>query len=170
MGFFHPFLKEKNIQFISVEAGGRGNLFGQNALRFSGHSRAGIAQGYKSYFIQDRYGQLGPTHSVSAGLDYPGIGPELVFLHDKGVIRFEKVSDEEAIAGYKKLASLEGIIPALESAHALSWAAKKAGQYGPDNLIVVNVSGRGDKDIFITAGKIDHENWMKFLKEEAGSG
>ncbi|MFW6159731.1 MAG: tryptophan synthase subunit beta [Acidobacteriota bacterium] len=170
MGFFHPFLKEKNIQFIAVEAGGRGKGFGQNALRFSGYSRAGIAQGYKSYFIQDRYGQLGPTHSVSAGLDYPGIGPELAFLHDKGVIRFEKVSDEEAITGYKKLASLEGIIPALESAHALSWTAKKAGQYGPDNLIVVNVSGRGDKDIFITAKKIDHENWMKFLKEEAGSG
>lgn len=170
MGFFHPFLKEKNIQFIAVEAGGRGNGFGQNALRFNQYSRAGIAQGYKSYFIQDRYGQLGPTHSVSAGLDYPGIGPELAWFHDKGVIRFEKVSDKEAVTGYKKLASLEGIIPALESAHALSWAAKKAGQYGPDNLIVVNVSGRGDKDIFITAKKIDHENWIKFLKEEAGSG
>ena len=169
MGFFYPFLKEKTIRFIAVEAGGRGSGFGENALRFSKYSRAGIAQGYKSYFIQDRYGQLGPTHSVSAGLDYPGIGPELTFLRDKGVIRFEKASDEEAMAGYKKLASLEGIIPALESAHALYWAVKKAGQYDPDNIMVVNVSGRGDKDIFITAKKIDSENWVRFLRKEAES-
>jgi len=170
MGFFYPFLKEKHIRFIAVEAGGRGDGFGKNALRFGKNSRTGIAQGYKSYFIQDRYGQLAPTHSVSAGLDYPGIGPELAFLHDKGVIRFEKVSDGEAIAGYKKLASMEGIIPALESAHAISWAIKKSRLYGSDTLIVVNISGRGDKDIFITAKKTDAKNWARFLREEAESG
>ncbi len=170
MGFFYPFLREKRIQFVAVEAGGKGNGFGENALRFSKHGRAGIAQGYKSYFIQDRYGQLAPTHSISAGLDYPGIGPELAFLHDAGTIMFEKVSDEEAMVGYRTLARLEGIIPALESAHALSWALRKAREYGPDTLIVVNISGRGDKDIFITAKKIDRENWARFLREEAESG
>jgi len=158
MGFFYPFLKEKNIKFIAVEAGGRGSGFGENSLRFSRYSRAGIAT---------ETGQVCNAHSVSAGLDYPGIGPELTFLRNKGVISFEKASDEEAIAGYKKLASLEGIIPALESAHALYWAIKKAGQYDPDKIMVVNVSGRGDKDIFITAKKIDGENWVRFLRKEA---
>lgn len=170
MGFFHPFMREKDTQFVAVEAGGRGDGFGENALRFSEHSRAGIAQGYKSYFIQDRYGQLAPTHSVGAGLDYPGIGPELAFLHDEGIIRFEKVSDEEAVAGYEKLARLEGIIPALESAHGLAWTLKKAGDYNREILMVVNISGRGDKDLFITAKKTDPENWMRFLREEAESG
>jgi tryptophan synthase beta chain len=170
MGFFYPFLREKHIRFIAVEAGGRGDGFGENALRFSRYSRTGIAQGYKSYFIQDTYGQIAPTHSISAGLDYPGIGPEPALLHDKGIIRFERVGDEEAVAGYKKLACLEGIIPALESAHALSWVLKKAGLYEPDTLMVVNVSGRGDKDLFITAKKTDPENWMRFLKKEAESG
>jgi tryptophan synthase beta chain len=170
MGFFHPFLKEKRIQFIAVEAGGKGGGFGENALRFSKYSRTGIAQGYKSYFIQDTNGQLAPTHSISAGLDYPGIGPELAFLHDQGVIRFEKVRDEDAIDAYKTLAALEGIVPALESAHALSWTLKKARDYGQDTLIVVNISGRGDKDIFITGKKIDPQNWIRFLREEAESG
>jgi len=170
MGFFHPFLKEEGIQFFAVEAGGKGNGFGKNALRFGKHSRPGIAQGYKSYFIQDRFGQVGPTHSVSAGLDYPGIGPELAFLHDQGVIRFEKVQDEDALDTYKMLAALEGVIPALESAHALSFALKKARECGQGTLIAVNISGRGDKDIFIAGKKIDPQNWIRFLREEAENG
>jgi tryptophan synthase beta chain len=131
-----------------------------------GAANVGIAQSYKSLFLQDADGSLLPTHSVSAGLDYAGIGPELAHLGETGRVRFESVSDEEALAAVKRTARTEGILPALESAHALALAYRELPAMPPDALIVVNVSGRGDKDLFITAPHFDREDWLAFLKSE----
>lgn len=166
IGLFSPFLEEEKIKFYGVEAGGSGPEPGFHACRFSQHSRPGIAQGYKSYFIQDEDGQISPTHSISAGLDYAGIGPELAYLHDIKRIHFDCVSDKEALQAFKTLSKTEGIMPALESAHAVSYAIKLASALPKDNLMVVNISGRGDKDLFITARELDLKNWMDFLKNE----
>ncbi len=166
MGLFSPFLEEEKIQFYGVEAGGIGPEPGFHARRFSVFSRPGIAQGYKSYFIQDEDGQISPTHSISAGLDYAGIGPELAYLHDIKRIHFDSVSDEEALQAFKTLTRIEGIMPALESAHAVAYAIKLASKLPKENLMVVNISGRGDKDLFITARKLDLKNWIDFLKSE----
>ncbi len=169
IGLFSPFLGEEKIQLYGVEAGGIGPEPGFNARRFSRHSRPGIAQGYKSYFIQDEDGQISPTHSVSAGLDYAGIGPELAYLHDIKRIRFDSVSDNEALRAFETLTKTEGIMPALESAHAVAYALKLASKLPKDNLMVVNISGRGDKDLFITARKLDLKNWINFLKSETAN-
>jgi tryptophan synthase beta chain len=166
IGLFSPFLGEEKIQFYGVEAGGSSPEQGFHARRFSRHSRPGIAQGYKSYFIQDEDGQISPTHSISAGLDYAGIGPELAYLHDIKRIHFDSVSDKEALQAFKTLTKTEGIMPALESAHAVAYALKLASKLPKDNLMVVNISGRGDKDIFITAREFDLKNWIDFLKSE----
>lgn len=166
IGLFSPFLEEEKIQFYGVEAGGIGPEPGFHARRFSVHSRPGIAQGYKSYFIQNEDGQISPTHSISAGLDYAGIGPELAYLHDIKRIHFDSVSDDEALGAFETLTKTEGIMPALESAHAVAYAIKLASNLPKDNLMVVNISGRGDKDIFITARKLDFKNWINFLKSE----
>ncbi len=166
IGLFTPFLEEEKIRFYGVEAGGIGPEPGFHARRFSGHSRPGIAQGYKSYFIQDEDGQISPTHSISAGLDYAGIGPELAYLHDIKRIHFDSVSDDEALRAFETLTRTEGIMPALESAHAVAYAIKLASKLPKDNLMVVNISGRGDKDIFITARELDFKNWINFLKSE----
>ncbi len=167
IGLFSPFLGEEKIQFYGVEAGGTGPGPGFHARRFSQHSKPGIAQGYKSYFIQDEDGQISPTHSVSAGLDYAGIGPELAYLHDIKRIHFDSVTDDEAIQAFTILTKTEGIMPALESAHAVAFALKLASKLPKDNLMVVNISGRGDKDLFITAKELDLKNWIDFLKNEA---
>lgn len=166
IGLFSPFLEEEKIQFYGVEAGGIGPEPGFHARRFSVHSRPGIAQGYKSYFIQNEDGQISPTHSISAGLDYAGIGPELAYLHDIKRIHFDSVSDDEALRAFETLTRTEGIMPALESAHAVAYAIKLASKLPKDNLMVVNISGRGDKDIFITARELDFKNWIDFLKSE----
>lgn len=166
IGLFHPFLEEENIDFYGVEAGGRGPGPGDHAVRFSGSAGVGIVQGYKSYFLQDANGQVQDTHSVSAGLDYAGIGPELAYLHDTGKINFNSVSDNQALDAFKALCLDEGIIPALESSHAVAYALQAAPQYPEDSIMVVNLSGRGDKDIFITAKALDRDNWFTFLKEE----
>jgi tryptophan synthase beta chain len=166
IGLFHPFLESESIRFIGVEAGGRGPEPGDNAVRLSGSGRVGIVQGYKSYFLQDDNGQVLPTHSVSAGLDYAGIGPELAQLHDAGKIQFESATDAEALEAFGILCREEGIIPALESSHAVAHALKVAPLGNPDQVIVVNLSGRGDKDIFITAKELDRDNWFQFLRDE----
>ncbi len=167
IGLFYPFLDNENIEIFGAEAGGKSSKIGENAARFNNENPAvGIVQGYKSYFIMDEFGQVEKTHSVSAGLDYAGIGPELAHLHDIGRIKFESINDEEALSAFKFLCEKEGIIPALESSHALALAFKKAKEYSKDKIMVVNVSGRGDKDIFITARELDKENWIKFLTSE----
>ncbi len=170
IGLFFPFLETEGIEFYGIEAGGRGPAPGENAVRFSGSGKAGIVQGYKSYFLQDEYGQVLPTHSISAGLDYAGIGPELAYLHDAGRVVFESVTDEEALDAYRILCREEGIIPALESAHAVAYVLKVASRYSKDKVMVVNLSGRGDKDIFITAKALDRENWFQFLRDEVNDG
>ena len=131
---------------IGVEAGGRGDKLGEHAARFSGGS-PGVLQGTRSYVLQDENGQISTTHSVSAGLDYSAIGPEHAYLHDIGRISYSKASDAEALEAFQLLARLEGIIPALESAHAIAEVIKMAPSMTSEQIIVVNLSGRGDKDV-----------------------
>lgn len=149
IGMFHPFLSDKSVRMIGVEAGGSGPELGQHAARFNvrGGGRPGVLQGTMSYVLQDKNGQIAATHSVSAGLDYPSIGPEHAFLHDSGRVEYTSVSDSEALDAFKLLSQLEGIIPALESAHAVAQAIKVAAEMDREQLIVVNLSGRGDKDV-----------------------
>lgn len=149
IGLFHPFLADTQIRMIGVEAGGSGNELGQHAARFNvaGGGRPGVLQGTMSYVLQDTNGQVAATHSISAGLDYPSIGPEHAFLHDAGRVEYVSVSDSEALEAFQLLSKLEGIIPALESAHAVAQAIKTAREMKGDQILLVNLSGRGDKDI-----------------------
>jgi len=149
IGLFHPFLGDATVKMIGVEAGGSGNELGQHAARFntSGGGRPGVLQGTMSYVLQDDNGQVATTHSVSAGLDYPSIGPEHAFLHDAGRVEYVSVSDSEALEAFQLLSRLEGIIPALESAHAVAYAMKAAREMSSDQIMIVNLSGRGDKDV-----------------------
>lgn len=149
IGLFHPFLGDSTIRMIGVEAGGAGNELGQHAARFNaaGGGRPGVLQGTMSYVLQDENGQVAATHSVSAGLDYPSIGPEHAFLHDSNRVEYVSVSDKEALDAFQLLSKLEGIIPALESAHAVAHAMKVAADMRSDQLAIVNLSGRGDKDV-----------------------
>ena len=149
IGLFHPFLADESIRMIGVEAGGRGNELGQHAARFNsnGGGRPGVLQGTMSYVLQDDRGQIATTHSISAGLDYPSVGPEHAFLHDEHRVEYTSVSDDEALDAFQTLSRLEGIIPALESSHAVAHALKVAGEMKPDEVMIVNLSGRGDKDI-----------------------
>jgi tryptophan synthase beta chain len=149
IGMFYPFLQDQSVRMIGVEAGGRGSHLGDHAARFNenGGGRPGVLQGTMSYVLQDERGQVATTHSISAGLDYPSIGPEHASLHDSGRVEYTAVSDDEALAAFRLLSELEGIIPALESAHAVAHAIKVAGSLPSDRLVVVNLSGRGDKDV-----------------------
>src|SRR6266404_2907113 len=139
MGAFTDFINEKAVKLIGVEAGGKGKKIGEHAVRFPSGS-VGVVEGYKSYFLQDTDGQLQKTYSISAGLDYPGIGPELSYLHDIGRVTYVSAMDTEVLAAVKRLATSEGIIPALESAHAVAYAIKLAPTLSKDKIIVVNVS------------------------------
>lgn len=149
IGLFHPFLADESVRMIGVEAGGLGNQLGQHAARFNanGGGRPGVLQGTMSYVLQDERGQIATTHSISAGLDYPSIGPEHAFLHDEGRVEYTSVSDDEALNAFQLLSKLEGIIPALESAHAVAHALKVAREMKSDEIMIVNLSGRGDKDV-----------------------
>jgi tryptophan synthase beta chain len=147
IGMFYPFVADGSVKLVGVEAGGKGKNLGEHAARFSGGS-PGVLHGTFSYLLQDEEGQVGMTHSVSAGLDYPSIGPEHAWLHDEQRSEYTSVSDEDALQAAKTLARLEGIIPALESAHAVAEAIRRAPSE-PGKVYVVNLSGRGDKDIDI---------------------
>jgi tryptophan synthase beta chain len=149
IGLFHPFLSDSEIRMIGVEAGGSGDELGQHAARFNagGGGRPGVLQGTMSYVLQDGNGQIAATHSISAGLDYPSIGPEHAFLHDAGRVEYVSVSDSDALEAFQLLSRLEGIIPALESAHAVAQAIKVARDMRRDQILIVNLSGRGDKDV-----------------------
>ena len=148
IGIFHHFIKDKRVKLIGVEAGGRGEMLGDHAARFRGGS-PGVLQGTFSYVLQDAAGQIANTHSVSAGLDYPSIGPEHAWLKDTGRAEYVPASDEEALEGCTLLARTEGIIPALESAHAVAELTKRAPTMKKSEIVIVNVSGRGDKDVGI---------------------
>src|SRR5271165_5678954 len=148
IGAFYEFIKDPGVKLIGVEAGGRGHLLGEHAARFDGGS-PGVLQGTYSYVLQDRAGQIALTHSVSAGLDYPAIGPEHAWLNDQGRAEYVSASDQEALDACLALARMEGIIPALESAHAIAEVMKRAPKMAKSDIVIVNVSGRGDKDIGI---------------------
>lgn len=149
IGLFYPFLNDSEVKMIGIEAGGIGNTLGQHAARFNaaGGGRPGVLQGTMSYVLQDANGQIATTHSVSAGLDYPSIGPEHALLHDSGRVSYQSASDSEAMEAFQLLSKLEGIIPALESAHAVAGAIKVVRQMKSDEVVIVNLSGRGDKDV-----------------------
>jgi tryptophan synthase beta chain len=145
MGLFHPFLDEADVAIYGVEAAGHG-LDAQHAASLTG-GRPGVLHGNRTYLLQDADGQIAEAHSISAGLDYPGIGPEHAWLHETGRVNYVSATDQEAIDAFLFTTRLEGIIPALESSHAIAYAKKKAAELSPDHLMVVNLSGRGDKDL-----------------------
>ncbi|EQB06856.1 tryptophan synthase subunit beta [Sphingobium quisquiliarum P25] len=155
IGLFHPFLDDAEVKMIGVEAAGEG-LQGKHAASLAGGA-SGILHGNRTYLLQDEDGQITEAHSISAGLDYPGIGPEHSWLHEIGRVEYMPITDDEALASFQKLAALEGIIPALESAHAIASAEKVAPTMDADQIIVVNLSGRGDKDIFTVADALGVE-------------
>lgn len=166
MGFFAHYLRQRSVRLIGVEAGGVGNDVGENAIRINAkNAREGIAQGYKSIFLQDSDGQLSHTHSISAGLDYAGISPQLAHLNEIGRVEFSSASDSEALKALEFFAKSEGIIPALESSHALAEVLRMSREV-KGKKIIANVSGRGDKDIFITAKALMPKQWRAFLREE----
>jgi tryptophan synthase beta chain len=153
MGLFYPFLKDKSVKMVGVEAGGEGIEAGKHAARFQGGS-LGVLQGTRSYLLQDEFGQVQLTHSVSAGLDYAAVGPEHAWLRDQKRVEYTYATDDKALEAFMKLARLEGIIPALESAHAIAEVMKRAPKMRKTELIIVNLSGRGDKDVAQVAAKV----------------
>jgi tryptophan synthase beta chain len=146
IGLFHPFIKDAGVRMIGVEAGGFGIEGGMHAARFA-EDKIGILQGTKTYVLQNDDGQIALTHSISAGLDYAAVGPEHSLLRELGRSEYSYVTDVEAVDGFDKLSQWEGILPALESSHAIAWMLKNADQFTKDDLIIINVSGRGDKDV-----------------------
>jgi tryptophan synthase beta chain len=150
MGLFHPFLEDKEVRLVGVEAAGRGVDTAMHAATITKGS-VGVFHGMKSYFLQDGEGQITPVFSISAGLDYPGIGPEHAWLHDTGRADYVCATDNEAVEAFQFLSRTEGIIPAIESAHAVAYAMKLAPQMAKDKIIVINLSGRGDKDVYQVA-------------------
>jgi len=153
MGLFHPFLDDKGVRLVGVEAGGKGVETGEHAASLTG-GRPGVLHGNRTYLLQDEEGQITEAHSISAGLDYPGIGPEHSWLKETGRIEYVSATDNEALAAFQMLCKLEGIIPALEPAHALGHVIKLAPTLPKDNLLVMNLCGRGDKDVFAVAERL----------------
>ncbi len=148
LGLFYPFFKDKNVKFIGVEAAGKGLNTGMHAATLV-KGRIGVLHGSKSFLLEDKYGQIEPTHSISAGLDYPGVGPEHSYYKSLGRAEYFAVTDKEALDGFRLLSEKEGIIPALESAHAIAYLSKMRGKLKKNSIVIVCVSGRGDKDMGI---------------------
>ena len=146
IGLFHPFLDDSAIRVIAVEAAGEGIATGKHAASLSA-GMPGVLHGNRTYLLQDQDGQINEAHSISAGLDYPGVGPEHAWLHDIGRVEYVSVTDKEAVSAFQLTTKTEGIIPALESAHAVAHAVKIAGELPKDQIMIINMSGRGDKDI-----------------------
>lgn len=163
MGMFFDFLDDERVRLVGVEAGGRGVLPGEHAAKVR-HGKPGIFEGYHAYFLQDDDGNIAATHSVSAGLDYCGVSPILAWLADEGRVTFETASDAEALAAVKRLAQTEGIIPALESAHGFAHAFKLAANLPKSQIVVVNASGRGEKDLFITMRHFQEDNLQAYAR------
>jgi tryptophan synthase beta chain len=150
IGLFHPFLCDEGVQMYGVEAAGYGLDTGQHAAPLSA-GRPGVLHGNRTYLMCDDDGQISATHSVSAGLDYPGVGPEHSWLKDTGRAQYVAVTDQEALDAFRRLTLVEGIMPALESSHAIAWGIKHAATLRPDQIVIINLSGRGDKDIHTIA-------------------
>jgi tryptophan synthase beta chain len=149
-GMFYPFIGDRSVELVGVEAGGRGSGPGGHAATLN-HGRPGVLHGSYSYVLQDDDGQTSDVHSVSAGLDYPGVGPEHSYWRDSGRVRYTSVPDDAALEGFRLCSRLEGILPALETAHAIVEAMRIAGRRAKDDVVVINFSGRGDKDCFEVA-------------------
>jgi len=150
LGLFHPFIRDEGVRMVGVEAGGDGLGTGRHAAPLSA-GVPGVLHGNRTYLMEDDDGQISPTHSISAGLDYPGVGPEHAFLKDMGRAEYATVTDSEALRAFHHLTRTEGIMPALETSHALAWVMEHAPSMKSDQIIVVNLSGRGDKDILTVA-------------------
>lgn len=167
LGIFQGFLDD-NVELVGVEAGGKGLDTMDHASRLAGDAGSpGVAQGYKTFFLQNNEGQMLNTHSIAAGLDYIGVSPILSHLHKSGRVRFEAATDDEVVDAFKLIMKKEGLIPALESTHAFVAAFKEAPNMGRDDIILINQSGRGDKDIFTVADAIGDEKWNEFIKHKA---
>jgi tryptophan synthase beta chain len=168
MGIFSGFFEDADVELVGVEAGGRGLASGQHASRLaSSDASVGVAQGYKTYFLQDDDGQMRETHSISAGLDYVGVSPILSHLRETGRVRFEAATDTEVMEAMSLAMRKEGLIPALESAHAFVQAFKEAPRLPADAVLVINQSGRGDKDLFTIADAFEDPRWRQFIREKA---
>lgn len=157
IGMFYPFVEDKAVELVGVEAAGHGIETGEHAAAFSPESRVGVLHGMKTVLLQDEDGLIKPVYSISAGLDYPGVGPEHAYLRDIGRVEYTSVTDDEAIEAFKALCRYEGIMPAIESSHALAQAIKEAPNMEKDKIIVVNLSGRGDKDVHTVAKYLGKE-------------
>jgi tryptophan synthase beta chain len=168
IGIFNTFLEEPSVQLIGVEAGGRGiGTIGDHATRLAHDPHLGVVEGYKSYFLQNEDGQIQNTHSISAGLDYAGIGPEHGLLYQQGRVQYVSATDKEVLAAFQLLAKKEGLFPALESAHAIAHVVKLASTLPKEKIIVVNMSGRGDKDLFILGEHFGGQSWNDYLKRKS---
>ena len=168
LGAFSAFLDDPAVELVGVEAGGKGLASHQHAARLAvSDASIGVAQGYRSFFLQNQEGQMQDTHSVAAGLDYVGVSPILAHLHQSGRVRFAAATDEEVVAALQLTVRKEGIIPALESAHAFVQAFKEAPTLTPNDVIVINQSGRGDKDIFTVADAFHDRGWEDFVRRKA---
>jgi len=163
MGIFHPFVDDAAVELIGVEAAGEGLETGRHSASLS-RGTPGVLHGARSYLLQDANGQVHPAHSISAGLDYPGVGPEHAWLHDTGRASYRAVTDAEAMTAFEQLCRTEGIIPAIETAHALAGVPQVVAELGSDAVLLVNLSGRGDKDV-ATAGR-----WFGLLGEADAEG
>ena len=168
MGIFSGFLEDEEVELVGVEAGGDGLDTGRHASRLaSDDASIGIAQGYKTYFLQDDDGQMRETHSVAAGLDYVGVSPILAHHHESGRVRFEAATDTDVTKALELTMLKEGLIPALETSHAFAQAYREIGDLSPDDVVLINQSGRGDKDIFTIADALGDPAWEKFIIEKA---
>ena len=168
MGLFSGFFDDESVELVGVEAGGRGSGIGEHASRLAyDDASVGVAQGYKTYFLQDDDGQMQETHSVSAGLDYVGVSPILSSLHESGRVRFEAASDAEVIDAMSLTVRREGLVPALESSHAFAQAFKEVGDLDPEDVVIINQSGRADKDIFTVADALKDPKWEAFIIAKA---
>lgn len=170
MGIFGGFLDDDDVELVGVEAGGRGRGGGEHAARLAyDDATIGVAQGYKTYFLQDRDGQMQDTHSVSAGLDYVGVSPILSHFHETRQVRFEAATDDEVVEAMQRTVRNEGLIPALESSHAFAQAYREAPDMSPDESILINMSGRADKDIFTVADAVHDPKWREFIIDKAAA-
>lgn len=166
LGIFTEFVANTSVELIGVEAGGKSAKIGDHASRFP-DAKPGVFEGYKSYFLQGKNGNSAPTHSIAAGLDYIGIGPELAKLHDDKRVRFARALDADVVQAVKLLARSEGIIPAMESAHAVAYVMSHATEFTSEDIIVINISGRGDKDIFILGQEFGDQELADFYARQA---
>ncbi|HVH95709.1 MAG TPA: tryptophan synthase subunit beta [Bacillus sp. (in: firmicutes)] len=160
IGTFFTFLNDDKVELYGIEAGGKGMMSDHHAATLS-KGKIGILHGMKSYFLQDKYGQIKEAHSISAGLDYPGVGPEHAFLKERNRVKYSTITDEEAIRAFLLLSKLEGIIPALESSHALAYLIKNSKKFSKGSIVVITISGRGDKDLNIVREHLDKKNKEK---------